>query len=222
MKQIRPLLLALLLLTACGTSGQASEASSASESAPMSAPAPSSVESEPKASSRPPSEEPSDTILPKTEDEANRQRASALFSDLNERFDPSKEIYSYFTCYSNGGPVVLEIGIIDEAAVDAYLASWTGTKWDQLVKVLGSVSQARQEEFARRAEALDLGPEILSFHVRARNGPAFTETGRIFLSVTVPATRPLDDIPQKIKDLAQEMDVPEEMFVFLCNMTSDP
>lgn len=154
-----------------------------------------------------------------SEEQSNHQRANALFSDLNTLFSLSKESYSYFTCYSGGGPVTLEIGVTDEAAVDDYLAAWTGTKWDRLLKVPGRVSQARQEEFAQAAGKLDLGPDV-SFYVTARNGPSLTETGRIFISVTVTSTEPWEDIPQAIKDLAGEMDIPEDMLFFLCNITS--
>lgn len=230
MKQIISVFFALLLLAACGTGRQASTSDPKPESSPssisQSALELSSTGSEPGGSSfpdgasQPPQGDKNpDTPMETDEREANNRRANELFSDLNEFFSLSKESYSYFTCGFDGdpgGPVVLEIGVMDEAAVDAYFSTWTGTKWDKLLKVPGRVSQARQEKFAEAAEKLDLGPNV-DFHVTARDGPSFTETGRIFISATVTDAEPWEDIPQEIKDLASEMGIPEDMLFYLCH-----
>lgn len=202
-------LIFILLLAACGTAGKTSEPSSQGVSAGNGASA-----SEGKAG--PDAAGPG----PEGQESADR-RANALFSELSGVYPggPSKESYSYFTCYRDGDQVVLEIGVTDDAAIDAYLAAWTGSKWDKLIKVPGRVSQARQEEFAQRAGMLDLGPDV-AFHVTARDGPSLKETGRIFISVTAAELEPWEEIPQKILDLAKEMGVPEDMFSYLCNVTS--
>lgn len=226
MKRILSALCAALLvlsLAACGgkespSSQKESRPSSTAEVIPESTPEPSST---PEESPQPPqSEEAPDPSLSESEEEqeANSRRANALFSEIGTAFSAglSKESYSYFTCYNDGASVVLEIGVTDEAAVDAYLTAWTGTKWDKLLKVPGRVSQARQEEFAEAAGKLDLGPNV-DFHVTARDGPSLTETGRIFISATVTDAEPWEDIPQEIKDLANEMGVPEDMLFYLCH-----
>lgn len=219
MRRCISVLLSILLLSACGaegrTSGPVPESNPPSVSQP--APEPSSASGE---SPQPPqSEKVPDTSLTESEEpEMTGQRSNALFSEIGSAFSAglSKESYSYYTCYSDGASVILEIGVTDEAAVDDFLAAWTGTKWDKLLKIPGSVSQSRQEEFAERAGKLDLGPGV-DFHVTARDGPAFTETGRIFISAAVTGTEPWEDIPQEIKDLAGEMGIPEDMLFYFCH-----
>lgn len=227
-KRLIPMMLALLfVLTGCGAEERLPamepkrEPSSASEpSAPESEPGPEEP-AFPEGSSQPSQgEEAPDPSLTESEQEqeANGRRANALFSEIGGAFSEglSKESYSYYTCYSDGGSVILEIGVTDEAAVDAFLASWTGTKWDTLLKIPGSASQARQEEFAERAEKLAIGPNI-DIHITAHNGPSYTENGRIFISAAVTNMKPWEDIPQEIKDLADEMGIPEYMLYYICH-----
>lgn len=150
-------------------------------------------------------------------EEALSQRSNALFSEINAAFRGlSKDSYSYFTCYQENNAVVLEIGVTDEAAVDAFLAAWTGTKWDTLLKIPGSASQAKQERFAEEAEKLAIGPNV-DVHITARDGPAYTENGRILISATVTNRKPWEDIPPEIKELAGEMGIPEYMIYYICH-----
>lgn len=120
--------------------------------------------------------------------------------------------------------VMLEIGVIDEAAVDEFLASWTGEKWDKLVKIPDDCSLATQEEFARRAEEeITLGPGaqlVVYVGVAGGNSPGSHAQPERFLGPRLvataklsPAARAADwqEMPQQVKDLAQEMGIPEEI-----------
>lgn len=159
----------------------------------------------------------------------------ALWKQMTAAADSSrlsKDSYSYICVdhydnrflFFNEKRVMLEIGVIDEAAVDEFLASWTGEKWDKLVKIPGDCSVAKQEEFARRAEEeIYLGPGVqLAAYVGVAGGnspgshaqPERFLGPRIAASVKLsPSAKAADwqEIPQQLKDLAAEMGVPEEI-----------
>lgn len=158
----------------------------------------------------------------------------ALWKQMTAAADSSqlpKDSYSYI-CVDhydnrfifNEKRVMLEIGVIDEAAVDEFLASWEGEKWDKLVKLPGSCSVAAQEEFARRAEEeITLGPGaqlVVYVGVAGGNSPGSHAQPERFLGPRLvataklsPAARAADwqEMPQQVKDLAQEMGIPEEI-----------
>lgn len=242
------LALALLVLTACAV-GQAPSPEPESGPSPVSEAAPELSSSEgssvpgyssaPEEPSQPesipapepdhagdpdqgPQENPDTSLVPETEEQkANHQRAANLHAEIREAFPTglAKESFSYYTCYSDGGPVILEIGVMNEAAVDAYLSTWTGTKWDTLLKVPGSVSQAGQEEFARKAEKLDLGPDV-SFSVTPYDGLYAGEYGKIFVSAFVNSREDRENLSQTINAFANEMGVPEDMLAYRIEVRS--
>lgn len=248
MKRCIAILLALLVLTACGTGGQAPAPEPESSPSSISGPAPepssseaspvpesssvpeesSSNESEPEESTPPPQSEQDPDLGPQenpdtsgmysADEMALVERENELYIALFDVFSDglSKESYSYYTCYREDGSVVLEIGVTDEAVVDAYLAAWTGAKWDKLVKTPGRVSQATQEEFAEKAGKLDLGPDV-NFEVRAEDGLYHSEKWKILTSVHAPREQAelWKELPQKIKDLAKEMGIPEDMLDYM-------
>lgn len=167
-------------------------------------------------------ENPDTSVMYTDEENAAWQREFAFVDEIDAAFSQnlSKESYSYYYAYSEGAgkemKLVLEIGVIDEAAVDAHLAAWTGTKWDKLVKKPGSASQAKQEAFVKEAEKLDLGPDV-NFEIRAEDGFHFSEKWKILTSVYAPQEQAelWKELPQKIKDLAKEMGIPEIMLDYI-------
>lgn len=164
-----------------------------------------------------PQENPDTSVMYTDEENAAWQREFAFVDEIDDAFSQNlpKECYSYFYAYGEGTgnemKLVLEIGVTDEAALDAYLAAWTGTKWDKLVKKPGRASQAKQEEFAERANKLDLGPDVY-LEVRPDGGSTNTEYGKILVSVGNKRWR---DAEQAVKDLAKEMGIPEDMLSYL-------
>lgn len=162
----------------------------------------------------------------------------ALWKQMTAAADSSrlsKDSYSYICVdhydnrflFFNEKRVMLEIGVIDEAAVDEFLASWEGEGWDKLVKLPGNCSVATQEEFVRRAkEEIYLGPGVqLAAYVGVAGGnspgshaqPERFLGPRISASVRLsPSAKAADwqEMPQQLKDLAEEMGVPEEIIVW--------
>lgn len=169
----------------------------------------------------------------------------ALWKQMTAAADSSrlpKDSYSYI-CVDhydnrfifNEKRVMLEIGVIDEAAVDEFLASWTGEKWDKLVKLPGNCSVATQEEFVRRAkEEIYLGPGVqLVAHVgiAGGNSPGSHAQPERFLGPLIGASVKLSssakaadwqEMPQQLKDLAAEMGVPEEIIHWFAPESPEP
>lgn len=172
-----------------------------------------------------PQENPDTSVMYSADEMTLVERENDLYSDLFTIFSNElpKESYSYYTCYRENGSVILEIGVVDEATIDAYLAAWTGAQWDKLVKTPGRVSQAKQEEFAEKAGKLDLGPDV-NFEVRAENGLYHGEKWKILTSLQAPREQAelWKELPQKIKDLAREMGIPEDMLDYIPPRYSTP
>lgn len=151
------------------------------------------------------------------EENAAWQKEFAFVNEIDYAFiyEVPKESYSYYSAYGEGSgkemQLVLEIGITDEAALDAYLSAWTGTKWDKLVKKPGSASQAKQEEFAEKASKLDIGPNTY-LDVQPDSGSSNTEYGKILVSVSGEHRK---EAEQAVKALAKEMGIPEDMLSYL-------
>lgn len=238
MKRCITILLALLVLTACGTGGQAPapepESSPSSISGPAPEPSSSEASSVPESSSVPeevtpppqseedsnlgPQENPDTSGMYTDEENVANLKELEFYSEIARTFSQElpKESYSYYNGHLEGNKLVLEIGVMDEAAVDDYLASWTGTKWDRLMKKPGRVSQAKQEEFARKAEQLEFAPGVSVCGIHAGLGDSESgETNKIEVTLYIdlpPEERgPWLEIPQQIKELAQEMAIPEDM-----------
>lgn len=119
--------------------------------------------------------------------------------------------------------VLVEIGVTDEAVIDALFASWTGEKWDKLVKVPTDCSMAKQEEFIERAHDLDWGPGV-DLYCYADDRDNFLSSRwdlpwpRIIAWAELIQGTPAEgteadwlEMPQQLKDLAKEMGVPEEI-----------
>ena len=206
MKRLVLIFLALLLLTACGTAGQA--------------PAP-----EPESNLPSGSQSSSEASRGWETPEEKQQREGRLFSDVFDKFyaELPKESYSYYTerLDPKSQEIVLRIGVTDEAAVDAYLAAWTGERWDRLVKEPARVSQARQEEFADAAQELEIDPAI---YFIANPGSGFFdagEKGKIFVTcmMTDPDASAEEmalwaEAPSALWELAEEMAIPEDMIQY--------
>lgn len=162
-------------------------------------------------------ENPDTSVMYTDEENAAWQREFAFVDEINAAFSQSlpKECYSYWSAYGEGTgndmKLVLEVGVTDETVLDAYLSAWTGTKWDKLVKKPGRASQAKQEEFAERANKLDLGPNAY-LEVRPDGGSTNTEYGKILVSV---GNKDWREAEQAVKDLAKEMGIPEDMLSYL-------
>lgn len=212
MKRLVLIFLALLLLTACGTAGQAA--------------APEPESSLPSSSGSPPGAESSSGASRKWETlEEKRAREGRLFSDIYDHFynELPRESYSYYTerLDPKSQEIILRIGVTDEAALDAYLADWTGERWDRLVKEPARVSQARQEQFADAAQELEIDPAI---YFIANPGDGFFdagEKGKIFVTcmMTDPDASAEDmalwaEAPSALWELAAEMAIPEDMIQY--------
>ena len=164
-----------------------------------------------------PQDNPDTSVMYTPEENAAWQREFAFVDEIDDAFSRElpKKCYSYYSAYGEGAgaemKLVLEIVVTDEAALDAYLSAWTGTRWDKLMKKPGRVSQAKQEEFAERANKLDLGPDVY-LEVRPDGGSTNTEYGRILVSV---GDKRWKEAEQAVKDLAKEMGIPEDMLSYL-------
>lgn len=209
MKRCIVILLALLVLTACGTGTRPStpEAEISSSSASEPAPGPS--------SSEPSQEELNPDFGWGPEDERVNQLIRAVQDDLLPQLPETS--YSYLTLYQDGPEVVLKIGMVDEAAVDACLAAWTGETWDRLVKEPALYSRAMRAEFVERAEQLDFGPDVKV--IIGTFPPMWDNENVVFgVMITVPESlasqeevKRLEEMPQQLLDLAEEMGIPEDV-----------
>lgn len=228
MKHCITILLVLLVLTACAAGGQSptpepeSDPSSASElsSVPESVPAPA------------PDQLPQAEINPDfgwgPEDERVNQLIRAVQDDLLPQLPETS--YSYLTLYQDGSEVVLKIGMVDEAAVDACLAAWTGERWDRLVKEPALYSRAIRSEFVERAEQLDFGPDVKV--IIGTFPPMWDNENVVFgVMITVPESlasqeevKRLEEMPQQLLDLAEEMGIPENVidYSFAYRITPTP
>lgn len=208
MKRLICLILALLIFTACGAGGQALVSDPEPESGPSLG-----SESSSGASRK------WETL------EEKRAREGRLFSDIYDHFydELPKESYSYYTerLDPKSQEIILRIGVTDEAALDAYLADWTGERWDRLVKEPARVSQARQEQFADAAQELEIDPAI---YFIANPGDGFFdagEKGKIFVTcmMTDPDASAEEmalwaEAPSALWELAAEMAIPEDMIQY--------
>ena len=167
------------------------------------------------------------------EENAAWQREFAFYGEVLNGFPQGlpKESYSYYTTYGEGTgndmQLVLEIGVIDEAAVDNFLASWTGMKWDKLVKKPGTISQAEQEAFCEKVEQLDLGPNVY-IDSRPEAGLYGGEMGKILVSISLDLYASQEEVarwqemPQAIKDFAAENGIPENMLGYMAPRYTPP
>lgn len=227
------LTLTLLLLSACGT-GQAP--ASEPENSPSSVSEPSSVGSVPESSSVPeessqPESVPDPDPNPDSDWEPNPDTADMVipYDRLNElRYRVQEAFlaelpeasYNHFDLYYEGTEIVLAIAVTDEAAMDAYLAGWTGEKWDRLVKTPARVSRAKLTEFVTKAQQLDFGPEVEVNDISAAPALNEGEAGvAVWIVMSDPHASPEEverwkELPQQLKDLAKEIGIPEDMIVY--------
>lgn len=242
MGNLKPLALAaaiLLLLTACAP-GQAPETVPAPEPespSSVSEPAPE-PEAEPEPESEPeptqpeePSSDPNgiwenpDTD-PSAPDPGNETYAEAVVQrliPLREALEPAlkeiKDDYSYFSLditTDENLELVLEVGVINEEAVDRFLANWPGPAWDRLEKKPGRCSAAKQEAFIQAVEKLELEPGIWAY---ATSFP-YEETILVGVrkdgeGVTLKEAERWSQLPQAVKDLAGEIGIPEETLEYM-------
>lgn len=228
MKQYAAILLtlALLILTACGTGAQPS--ASEPESGPSSASEPSSVPgSVPAQEPDQPSQELNPDFGWGPEDERINQLIGAVEDNLLPRLPETS--YSYLTLYQDGEDVVLKIGVLDEPAVDACLASWTGEKWDRLIKEPALYSRALRAEFVEKAEQLDFGPDA---RVTIGTFPPMWDNENVVFGVMLllPESYASGEepnpwktaMPQQLADLAKEMGIPEDVIDYSFGYIIDP
>ena len=233
------LTLALLLLTACGTAEQAP--ASEPESGPSSASEPSSVQPEPESSSVPEESSQPEPVPdpdpdgwepnPDTVDmEIPYDRMNDLRYHVQEAFlaELPASSYNHFDLYYEGTEIVLEIAVTDEAAVDAYLAGWTGEKWDRLIKTPARLSRAKLTEFVTKAEKLDFGPEVEVNDISAMPALNESEAGVAVWIVMSDPYASLEEVerwkelPRQLKDLAKETGIPEDMIVYRAPYYHEP
>ena len=147
-----------------------------------------------------------------------RQRADPLWEELESALKAIKEDYSSFEVSVEDGSldVVLEIGVINEEAVDRFLASWTGPSWDKVEKKPGRCSAAQKEAFIQAVEQLELEPGIHAYV----NSYSFEENLLVGVrkdggGVTQEEEERWAQLPQAVKDLAREMGIPEELLDYM-------
>lgn len=212
------LTLTLLLLSACGA-GQAPASEPESSPSSISESAPETSSSGPSPVGSVPDQLPQEELNPDfgwgPEDERINQITRAVQDDLLPQLPETA--YSYLSVYEDASEVVLRIGVVDEAAIDSCLAAWTGDQWDRLIKEPALYSRAMRDEFVEKAQRLDFGPEI-----KATIGtfpPIWSDEAVVFgVMLTAPEAaasqeevQRLETMPQQIKDLAQEMGIPEDV-----------
>lgn len=159
-----------------------------------------------------------------------------------------KDSYSYYLLdyysdettrllFINRWKVKLEIGVVDEAVIDKFLASWNGEQWDKLVKVPSDCSRALQEEFVEKAESLDWDPKI-EFHIGIEDmrndfGWVFSshadrEWPILYCWVTLAEGTPEEEaanwqeLPQAVKELAIEMGIPLDHIYYSAPLSPRP
>ena len=222
----------LMLLTACAP-GQAPETSPAPEPespSSVSAPAPEpeaepepsqpeSSEPEPQSESEPepsqpeePSSDPNgrqenpDTAFMYTpEQEQEIARAVARGTALEKELEAAmpKEIYSSFHVFCQKN-VELQIRTNDEKALDEFLASWQGTKWDELEKIPVDHSRAEAEALAKKIAdyGYDFGPGAVC--------EAFEDSGSVWVSVDFAKNEDvIFSLPEELARLAEEAGLSE-------------
>lgn len=163
---------------------------------------------------------------PNAPDPGNETYAEALVQrliPLREALEPAlkeiKDDYSYFSLdvtTDENLELVLEVGVINEEAVDRFLANWTGPAWDRLEKKPGRCSAAKQEAFIQAVEKLELEPGIWAC---ATSFP-YEETILVDVrkdgeGVTLEEAERWSQLPQAVKDLAGEIGIPEELLEYM-------
>lgn len=129
------------------------------------------------------------------------------------------DAYSYQRVeLANDQKIKLEVGVIDEAAIDQFLAGYTGEPWDELVKTPGVYSVTKREEFVKAVRQLEPEPGV---HLDAYSLDSFGEE-RFTIDVYFdkPLTTPEEaehwaQPPQALKDLAEKMGVSEEALDYM-------
>ena len=147
------------------------------------------------------------------QEEALKNAVDVFFLEAPE------EAYSYQRVELTGsGKLRLEVGVLDDAALDRFLAGYTGEPWDELVKKPGLYSVAIQNRFLKAVRLLEPEPGV---HLDAYFLAAFDEERfTIDLSFDEPISSPeaadrWSQLPQEVKDLAAELGIREEALEYL-------
>ena len=223
-KALAALAAALCLLAACAAPEQAPEPDPAPKN-PSSVSAPASPEPEvnPDFGMGAPEADSSTGPVNPLEDETlgpALKQEEALKNAVDVFFlEAPEEAYSYQRVELTGsGKRRLEVGVLDDAALDRFLAGYTGEPWDELVKKPGLYSVAIQNRFLKAVRLLEPEPGV---HLDAYFLAAFDEERfTIDLSFDEPISSPeaadrWSQLPQEVKDLAAELGIREETLEYL-------
>ena len=245
MKRCISIFLALLILTACGIGGQtpASGPESRRSSAAKVIPEPSSaepVEPDPPVGSAQPfqGEEAPDLDAGETPDPDGdqepswedgppentelRNKMTRLGNAVQDWFYSAmpESCYNYYYLRYDGEDFILVVGVTDEAAVDDGLASWTGEKWDRLVKEPACFSRTELGELAEAIKKLDLGPAV-KIDAFVQPSDSYEEIGvLVLLTPKNPEAPPpedtsrWDEVPKEVEDLAGEYGIPMDLISY--------
>ena len=130
-----------------------------------------------------------------------------------------EDAYSYQRVELTGDrKLKLEIGVVQEAAMDKFLAGYNGEPWDELVKKPGLYSVAKQNEFLKGVRTLEPEPGA---HLDAYFLASFGEekfTIDCYFDKPLPSQEEADHwskLPQGVKDLAAELGIREDALEYM-------
>ncbi len=147
-------------------------------------------------------------------------RCYQLEQGLMPVFEKVKDSFSYYKVVYDldSMKVTLEVGVVQQDVIDSVLDSWKGDPWDEVAYVGGlpgerkkRPSVAKQEEFAKAVDQLDIAP---GFSILAEVHPL----GGVVLSgglVPEEEVEHWQELPQPVKDLAEKMGIPEDMLEYM-------
>lgn len=150
-----------------------------------------------------------------------KNKMTSLMYAVQDCFSKMPESsYNYYYLYHDGESFVLVVGATDEAAVDEGLSSWTGEKWDRLVKEPARFSRAKLRELAEEINTLDLGPVVkINGYVQP---PDSDEEIGVLVQMTPkdPEAPPpedtsrWDEVPKEVEALAGEYGIPMDLIFY--------
>lgn len=176
------------------------------ESAPESSSEPPAPTSTSQGDSNPADMNPSTFASPEEEADydALMERVRVVEKALFPTMTAIKDSYEGYFVYDDVDTmkVCLKVRVIDETKVDQALAAYQGEPWDILVKEKGRCSWAQMEAFVEELKKMEVAPGVPMFASLSNDDilePIYANAGN------------QPELRQKVKDLAREMGIPEDM-----------
>lgn len=134
------------------------------------------------------------------------ERIIAIEKALPPVLETVKDSYEGYLVYDDieTTAVYLKILVIDEEKVDQALAAYQGERWDAVIKEKGRCSRAQMEAFVAELQKIEVAPGVyMEASVSNMQHDPITP---IYAGVDSQS-----QLGQKVKDLAREMGIPEDM-----------